>query len=155
MLGLTSRETADLAKKSHDVSRKNNNSPSKIDKVTYCVKPSKNTTITKKLSVPPHTSFFDIMKKAQKGDNAFKFNYTMYNFTGVDEAYITSIGGVAEEISNGSGLVWMLYNCTQAAQCVDPTECSLSDTGVSITHPKDGGIWLFNYEHQNWNETHH
>ncbi|CAL4062851.1 unnamed protein product [Meganyctiphanes norvegica] len=149
------------------ISRKtNNNLHSKNDKiqVTYSVKPSKNTISTTNLRVPPQTSLFDIMKIAQEEDyDAFKFNYTMYSFGAkdgaTDGAYINSIGGVAEEISNGSGWVWMFYNCNHylgAAQYDDDLNgCTLSKNGVSITYPKDGDIWLFHYEHRNWNDTHH
>ncbi|CAL4062849.1 unnamed protein product [Meganyctiphanes norvegica] len=111
--------------------------------VTYSAKPSKDAICTKKLPVLPHTSLFDIMKKAQEGNDAFRFTYKMYG----PQAFITSIGGVVQDPNKH--LYWFLYNCTQnlgAAQCDDMKSCTLSDTGLSKTYPKDGGIWLFCYE---------
>ncbi|CAL4059190.1 unnamed protein product, partial [Meganyctiphanes norvegica] len=132
--------------------RKTNNPPSTNDKihVTFNVQPSHNEFSTKKLRVPPQTSFFDIMKMAQEEDDAFRFTYNMYPGLG---AYITSIGGDAEDISNGARFLWLLYNCNQdlgAAQYHDVNGCTLSDTGVSSTYPKDGEIWIFEHVYLNW-----
>ncbi|CAL4142500.1 unnamed protein product [Meganyctiphanes norvegica] len=119
--------------------------------IRYCLKVYENATICLNMTIDPLLSFFEVMKIAQAEDPTFRFTYTIHELWGVA---IESIDGLYDDVPKY--LVWLFYQCNPAA---DPDNyhvgCTSSPTGVSTTYPKDGDIWLWQYQFYNWTAENH